>query len=137
MTYELYIHTLSVTDITSSLERTACRKYGTPKLLDDDPQTCISVQEVLYLTIASTEPLHQLMILTRDIDCAQRFHVSVYVKRPTNQCNKVDVAQLTSFSYVNGTEHNECVYAIPQGDGDIVIRLAAVHKGRLCFVTQN
>ena len=102
-------------------EEAVCGRNATLKLFDNDPQTCISVQGVLRLAIASTEPLHQLMILTRHIDCAQRFHVSVSVKRLMNQCNKVDVAQLMSFSYVNGTEHNECVYAIPQGDGDIVI----------------
>ena len=113
-----------------------CNLDESLKLFDDDPLTCVSVQGVLQLTIASTDPIHWLMILTRDMDCTKRFHVSVSVRQQVNQCQKVEVGQLFSYSNVNGSaELIECVYAVPQGDGDIMIRLAAVHKASLCSVT--
>ena len=115
-----------------------CKIDESLKLFDDDPMTYMSVQGVLQLTIASTDPVHRLMILTRDMDCTKRFHVSVSVRQQVNQCQKVDVGELFSYSYsnVNGSaELSECVYAVPQGDGDIMIRLAAVHKASVCSVT--
>ena len=132
---KLYIPPLSVTKY--SPEDT-CNISDSLRLFDEDVSTCINVQGVLQLTIASTEPLHRLMIMTRGMDCSKHFHVSVYVKRPLNHCNHVDVGELLSFSYVDGTaELSECVYAVPQGDGDIMIRFSAVLKASVCSVMPN
>ena len=108
------------------------------KLFDNDPLTCMSVQGVLQLTIASTEPVHQLTILTRNMDCAKPFHVSVSVRRPVNQCQKVEVAQLISHYVMNNSaELSECVYAVPQDDQSIMIKLAAVNEGSVCSVAHG
>ena len=136
---EPYVPTLSVT-VSSSQDRAqdACVIDDSLKLLDDDPSTCITVKGVLQLTVSSTEPVHQLIILTREMDCAKGFHVSVSVRRPLNQCPNVDVAQLTSHSVMNSNaEFSESVYSVPQGGGDIMIRLAAVHKAYICSVTHT
>ena len=74
------------------------------------------------------------MVLTDNMDCAKEFHVYVYVKRLVGQCNKVDKAKLKSLSYVSGTELSECVYVLPQGEGDIVVRLAALHQADICSI---
>ena len=130
-----YVPTLSI--IQSSFSKGEIVDDGM-KLFDNDPLTCMSVQGVLQLTIASTEPVHQLIILTRDMDCAKRFHVSVSVRQPVNQCQKVKVAQLISHSITNNSaELSECVYAVPQDDGSIMIKFAAVNEGSVCSVAHG
>ena len=130
---EPYI-SISLTDTTYSSED-GCKIDDSLKLLDDNPITYMSIQGVLHLTIVSTEPLHEIMIVTHDMDCAKRFHVSVTVKRLANQCNKVSEGQLVSFTSVNGIEPSECWYAVPRGDSDIMIRLAAVHTASVYSIT--
>ena len=104
-------------------------------LFDGDPSTCMTLKGVLRLTIVPTEHVHQLMILTRGMDCTKRFHVSVSVRQQVNQCQKVALCQLVSCTYMNGSaELSECVYSVLQNDGDIRIRLAAVHKTSVCSI---
>ena len=117
--FEPYIPNLLLSKIASSAKEASCRLDESMKLFDDNPLTCMTIQGVLEMTIAPRDTLHQLIILTRDMDCAQRFHVSVYVKRRVNKCNKMDLSQLVSFSYVRGTTLRECVYAVPQDDGTL------------------
>ena len=63
-----------------------------------------------------------------DMDCTKYLQVSVSV-RQVSKCQNVDVDQLMTYSYVNGSaELSECVYAVPKGDGDIMIRLAALQS---------
>ena len=97
----------------------------------------MTVHGILQLAIASTEQVHQLKIVTHNMDCAERFHVSVSVSKQVDQCQKVDKGERIDYSYMSGSAEltSECVYAVPQGDGGIVIRLAAVHKASICSVT--
>ena len=131
---EPYIPAISVKAFPSE---EVCKKDETLKLFDDNPLTCMDVKGVLKLHIASTQPVHQLVILTRAMDCAQPFHVSVCIRRQVNFCQMVEVGQLMAYSYMNGTELSECAFTVPQGDGDVIIRLAAVDKASICSVKQT
>ena len=133
---EPYIPTISVTNIMSPSKDT-CIVDDSLKLFDDDPSTCMTVEEVLTLTITSTEPLHQLAVLTSDMDCAKSFHVSVGVRRPANQCYRVDKGVLigTAYDYEDGSVLSGCVFSVPRGEGNILIKLVTLQEAHICSVT--
>ena len=88
---------------------------------------------ILKVTIAFTVSVHELIILTCDTFTKPFKCVYMSVRRPVNQCQKVNVGQLMPYSYnVNGSaELSECVYAVWQGDGDIMIILGV--EACVCF----
>ena len=135
-TAEPYTPTLYVPHDPTLFEET-CLVDDTLKLFDDDLETCLTIEGVLWLPVASDEPIYELIVTTRDMNCSKRFHVSVSVVRPVEECNEADVGQLVYSSYFRegSVEFSECVYAVPQGDRDIMIRLASVHMAWVCSIT--
>ena len=132
---------LSLTNTTSSSLASTCDTDASYKLFDDDTETCVKVRGLMKLDVTSSVSLDHLQIHTKGMDCSLTFHVLPFISTGLSHvatggvyCNH----QVHPAPLLSSAEHNdgtECLYAVPQVNGSLVVRLAAVHEAGICSIT--